>query len=244
MRSAACYIRKPPMIRLSPVSQAHALRNVALLLTAVVWNAFILYMLYTAVRDGVLVSWVGLSLLPLLIAGVVLFHYALGVTGAALYEALRVGPPQVAVSAADLPGGSEFAFTYRRDFRRGGTLRGLRTRLVREEVLRAPNGMRTNTVVREQEIAAFQRRAEQYRAGETLVEHRILAVPSIERPTLRDRAVAIIWFIEVQLDLGDGPLPAERFEISVLPPGQALAAPPTHAAQQRQQPQARPEPEH
>ena len=226
------------MIRLSPISPASALRNVALLITAVVWNGFILYMLYTAVRDGVLVSWVGLSLLPLLVAGVVLFHYALGVTGAALYQALRLGQPQVEVSAADLPGGAEFAFTYRRGFRRAGTLHGLRTRLVREEILRAPDARRTNTVIREQEIAAFQRRAEQYRAGETLVEHRILAVPPTERPTLRNRASAIIWFVEVQLDLGDGPLPAERFEITVLPPGQGLTAPVTRAAQ------AHPEPEH
>jgi hypothetical protein len=226
------------MIRLSLSSPASALRNVALLVTAVVWNVFILYMLYTAVRDGVLFSWVGLSLLPLLIAGVVLFHYALGVTGAALYEALRLGQPQVEVSVADLPGGAEFAFTYRRDFRRAGTLHGLRTRLVREEILCAPNGLRTNTVVREQEIAAFQRRAEQYRAGETLVEHRILAVPPTARPTLRDRAVAIVWFVEVQLDLGDGPLPAERFEITVLPPGQAMAPQPARADL------AHPEPEH
>jgi hypothetical protein len=232
------------MVRLSSSERTRTLRSVALLLTAVGWNAFILYMLYTAVRDGVLLSWVGLSLVPLLIAGVVLFHYALGVAGAALYEALRVGPPQVEVSAADLPGGAEFGFTYRRDFRRAGTLHGLRTRLVREEVLRAPNGLRTNTVVREQEIAAFQRRAEQYRAGETLVEHRVLAVPATARPTLRDRAVAVVWFIEVQLDLGDGPLPTERFEITVLPPGQALAPQPARADQQRQQPQAHPEPEH
>ena len=226
------------MIRLSPVSQARARRNVALLVTAVIWNVFILYMLYTAVRDGVLVSFVGLSLLPLLIAGVVLFHYALGVTGATLYEALRLGQPQVEVSAADLPGGAEFAFTYRRGFRRAGTLHGLRTRLVREEILRAPDGRRTHTIIREQEIAAFQRRAEQYRAGETLVEHRILAVPSTQRPTLRDRATAIIWFVEVQLDLGAGPLPAERFEITVLPPGQALAPQPARADL------AHPEPEH
>ncbi|HET7080827.1 MAG TPA: hypothetical protein VFM49_25630 [Chloroflexia bacterium] len=226
------------MIRLSSSERTRTLRSVALLITAVGWNAFILYMLYTAVRDGVLVSWVGLSLLPLLIAGVVLFHYALGVAGAALYAALRLGQPQVEISAADLPGGAEFAFTYRRDFRRAGTLHGLCTRLVREEVLRAPNGLRTNTVVREEEIAAYQRRAEQYRAGETLVEHRVLAVPPTGRPTLRDRAVAIVWFIEVQLDLGDGPLPAERFEITVLPPGQALAPQPTRADL------AHPEPEH
>jgi hypothetical protein len=139
-----------------------------------------------------------------------------------------------------LPGGAQFAFTYRRNFRRTGTLRGLRTRLVRKEIRRAPDGSRTNTVIREQEIAAFQRWAEQYRAGETLVEHRILAVPPTERPPLRDRGSVIRWFVEVQLDLGDGPLPAERFEITVLPPGQSVTAQVTRPAQARPEP----EPEH
>jgi uncharacterized membrane protein len=72
------------MIRLSAISPINALRNGALLLTAIGWNAFIIYMLYTIVRDAALVSFTGLSLLPLLAAGAILFHHALDVTEAAL----------------------------------------------------------------------------------------------------------------------------------------------------------------
>jgi hypothetical protein len=77
------------MIRSSSISQINALRNVALLFTAIGWNLFIIFMMYIAVRDQVLVSFTGLSLLPLLIAGVVLFHYALDVAECAVYPARR-----------------------------------------------------------------------------------------------------------------------------------------------------------
>ena len=78
------------MIRSSSISPIHSLRDMVLLITAVGWNTFIIYMMYTAVRDGVLLSVTGLSLAPLLIAGVVLFHFALAVAESVLYPPRRL----------------------------------------------------------------------------------------------------------------------------------------------------------
>jgi hypothetical protein len=47
-------------------------------------------MMYTAVRDNVLFSFTGMSLLPLLMAGVVLFHHALDVAESVLYPTRRL----------------------------------------------------------------------------------------------------------------------------------------------------------
>ena len=78
------------MIHSSSISQINALRDIVLLVTAVGWNTFIIYMMYIAVRDDVLFSFTGLSLLPLLVAGVVLFHYALDVAESVLYLPRRL----------------------------------------------------------------------------------------------------------------------------------------------------------
>ena len=72
------------MIHSSSISQINALRNIVLLIMAVGWNTFIIYMMYTAVRDQVLFSVTGLSLLPLLGAGLLLFHHAFDVAESAL----------------------------------------------------------------------------------------------------------------------------------------------------------------
>jgi hypothetical protein len=78
------------MIRSSSISHLHSLQDIVLLITAVGWNAFIIYVMYTAVRDGVLLSFTGLSLLPLLVAGVVLFHFALDAAESVLYPSRRL----------------------------------------------------------------------------------------------------------------------------------------------------------
>ena len=78
------------MIRSSSISQINALRNIVLLVTAVGWNAFIIYMMYTAVRDQVLFSFTGVSLLPLLVAGLMLFHHAFDVAECAVHPARRL----------------------------------------------------------------------------------------------------------------------------------------------------------
>lgn len=212
------------MPQLSDTTRPRTVRRATMLvLSTLACNGFIVVYLVNAWQTRSLDWGTTLLLLPLAICGNALFSRTLAFfagwhTRSPVLDAMRVAQPV-------LPVGGALTFTYQRRFRRPVDCEGITIRLIQQEISHFSDGAGWVALKREQIVQAINHSGDYYKPGDVFADTRTWQVPPAAPPTSRYTATEIHWFLEVQMLLAGAGDTVQRYELTVVPQGQAAAVP-------------------
>ncbi len=212
------------MPQLSDTTRPRTVRRATMLvLSTLACNGFILVCLASAWRNGALDWGTALLLLPLAVCGRALFGRT-----AAFFAGRQTRPPAVAamrIAQPVLAVGGVLTFTYQQRFRRRVDSEGITIRLIQQEISHFSDGAGWAALKREQIVQSISHSGDYYGPGDVFADTRTWQVPPAAPPTSRYTPTEIHWFLEVQMLLAGAGDTVQRYELTVVPQGQAYALP-------------------